>query len=100
VYTPAERERIRAAIIAAARADARITGGALTGSASVGGEDRWSDIDLAFGVADATQVSAVLADFSASMYSQHGALHDLDVIAGAWVYRVFRAAASTASHQT
>ena len=44
----AERNGLRAALISAARTDRRITGVALTGSASVGGEDRWSDIDLAF----------------------------------------------------
>ncbi len=31
-----------------AETDERITGAALTGSAAVGREDRWSDIDLAF----------------------------------------------------
>jgi hypothetical protein len=89
LYTPAERDAIRAAIVAAARADTRITGGALTGSAAVDGEDRWSDIDLAFGVADAAALPDLLADFTALMHERHGALHELDVHSGVWIYRVF-----------
>jgi hypothetical protein len=89
LFTPEERERLRADILAAARADPRISGGALTGSASVGNEDRWSDVDLAFGVRDPSGVAGTLADFSARMYDDHQALHHVDVLSGAWVYRVF-----------
>ena len=69
--------------------DTRLSGAAVTGSAAAGREDRWSDIDLAFGVADPALVAAVIADFSDFMYAKHGALHHHDVRAGAWVYRVF-----------
>lgn len=63
MFTPEGRERLRAALVSAADADERITGAALTGSAALGAEDRWSDIDLAFGVAAETgQVDADLAD--------------------------------------
>jgi hypothetical protein len=61
----------------------------ILGSASVKNEDRWSDIDLAFGVAEQDKVRAVLEDFSRVMYDQYGALHHLDVLSGSWVYRVF-----------
>jgi predicted nucleotidyltransferase len=37
---------VRTRLIARARRDARITGAAVTGSATRGAEDRWSDIDL------------------------------------------------------
>jgi hypothetical protein len=88
MYTPEERERVRSALIAAARLDGRIAGAALTGSASVGKEDRWSDIDLAFGVADA-DLAPILADWTERMDREHGAVHHTDVRSGAWVYRVF-----------
>jgi hypothetical protein len=88
MYTPSDRERLRAALLAAARDDPRITGGAITGSASMDNEDRWSDIDLAFGVADGTQ-QAVLADFTKLIYENEAVLHHVDVINGSWVYRVF-----------
>ena len=89
MFTPAERDELRAALIAAARADERITGAALTGSASVGNEDRWSDIDLAFGFAAGTDLGAAIADWTAVMYGRHGAISHLDVISGAVIYRVF-----------
>jgi len=44
MYTVAERETLRDALVSAARADSRVAGAALTGSAAVGGEDEWSDI--------------------------------------------------------
>ena len=89
VYTPGERDRLRTDLVARARADPRISGVALTGSASVGREDRWSDIDLAFGVADPTEIPGTLADWTAAMYERHGAIHHVDEIAGTWTYRVF-----------
>ena len=62
---------------------------ALTGSASLGREDRWSDIDLAFGVGEALKIEPVVADWTARMYAQHGAVHQVDVRREAWLYRVF-----------
>jgi len=80
---------VRDDLIAAAHADERITGVALTGSASLGREDRWSDIDLAFGVREASEMESVIADWTARMYAQHIALHHVDVRRDAWLYRVF-----------
>jgi hypothetical protein len=76
-------------LLQAAQADPRITGVAITGSASVDKEDRWSDIDLAFGVGEEAAVETSLADFSGRMYRDHHALHHLDVRSGRWIYRVF-----------
>jgi hypothetical protein len=89
MFTPEERTRLRAALVDAASADERISGAAITGSASQDREDQWSDIDLAFGIRNGYDVQAALADWSARMYRQHGALHHVDVHAGAWIYRVF-----------
>jgi hypothetical protein len=61
----------------------------VTGSAANGPGDAWSDIDLGFGVGDAAQMRDVLRDWTARMYERHQALHHFDVMAGAWVYRVF-----------
>ncbi len=66
-----------------------ITGVALTGSAAIGREDRWSDIDLAFGVGEASQIEPAVAEWTARMYAQHGAVHQLDVRRESWLYRVF-----------
>lgn len=89
MFTPEEREQIRNELIEVGRNDIRITGGALTGSASVAKEDQWSDLDLAFGVRDISNVASALSDFSARMYDKYGALHHLDVPSGTWIYRVF-----------
>ena len=89
MFTVEERAQLRADLIADARKDHRITGGAITGSASVGRDDRWSDIDLAFGVRAANEIPATLADWTARMLDRHGALDHFDLTVGAWVYRVF-----------
>jgi hypothetical protein len=75
--------------VATARADKRITGAALTGSAARDADDRWSDLDLAFGIGDAAQLQDALSDWTDRMYRGHQALHHVDVVVGATIYRVF-----------
>src|ERR1051326_1039240 len=89
MFTPEERDSIRQALLARARQDVRIEAAAITGSASVGKEDRWSDIDLAFGVRDASDMQAAGDDWSRHMYDHHGAVHHVDVARPPWLYRVF-----------
>ena len=89
MFTPGEREALREKLIEVARADARLSGGAVTGSGAMRDTDAWSDIDLAFGVREAPQIPDVIKDFTALMARDHGALHTLDVPSGAWIYRVF-----------
>jgi hypothetical protein len=50
-FTEDDRNQIRARLLERANEDRRVTSSALTGSARSGAEDRWSDIDLFFGVA-------------------------------------------------
>ena len=89
MFTSEERDRLRSDLLEYAASDRRISGAAITGSAAAGLEDRWSDIDLAFGVENAAELPNVLSDWTAHMYHQHLALHHLDVRSGAWIYRVF-----------
>ena len=88
VFTVEARVQLKSRLLEFASRDPRLSGAAVTGSAAAGREDRWSDIDLAFGVSDPALVGAVLSDFSDFMYAQ-GSLHHHDVRAGAWTYRVF-----------
>jgi hypothetical protein len=88
-FTPEDRIRLRDELIAVARADARITSAALTGSAALGAEDRWSDIDLALGVAANADRGRVIADWTDHMYRECGAVHHTDVNWGATLFRVF-----------
>jgi hypothetical protein len=89
IFTPEEREGLRSELLERAAKDQRISGAAITGSAAGSREDRWSDIDLAFGVKDAGELPNVLSDWTEHMYDRHQALDHLDVSAGAWIYRVF-----------
>ena len=89
MFTSEERDLLRAGLLHRARTDSRIAAAAITGSAAAGREDRWSDIDLAFSVNSASEIPELLADWTAHMYHQHLALHHLDVVSGAWLYRVF-----------
>ena len=89
MFSPEERESIRAALVSMAVADKRVTGAALTGSGALGHEDAWSDIDLAFGVADEVDLPGVIADWSDQIYQEHAAVHHTDVTSGATIYRVF-----------
>ena len=89
MFTSEERERLRSDLLEYAAKDQRISGAAITGSAAAARQDQWSDIDLAFGVSDATELPKVLSDWTAYMYDQHLALHHFDVRSGEWIYRVF-----------
>ena len=85
-----ERRRwVRQWLLSRARADQRITGAALTGSAARGTEDAWSDVDLFFGAADGICVDSLLAEWSAHVYRELGAVHHFDLRSGPTVYRAF-----------
>lgn len=89
VFSVEERERLRAALVAAAQADQRVVGAALTGSAATSREDRWSDIDLALRLADDADELDVLAGWTRRMYDDWDAVHHLDVWRGETRFRVF-----------
>lgn len=89
MFTEIDRDQIRARLLDRARADRRITGAAVTGSAAGGAEDRWSDIDLFFAVAAEIAPEDVLGEWSQFMYHELGALHHFDLQSGPAIYRAF-----------
>jgi hypothetical protein len=89
MYTPEERLALRAALLEHASQDPQITAAAITGSGAADREDEWSDIDLAFAIANGSDIADSLARWTATMYERHDAVHHVDVKAGAWIYRVF-----------
>jgi hypothetical protein len=89
VFTSQKREQIRGELIAAAKADSRIVGAAHLGSAAIGLEDRWSDIDLALGLALNADLNQVLADWTTRLYRDYAAVANYDVGRGDILYRVF-----------
>ena len=89
MFTVEERDRIRDRILAMARADPRIVAGAEIGSLARGPGDRWSDLDLGFGVGDGATPAGVLADWTPRLEREAEAVHLFDLASGAAVYRVF-----------
>jgi hypothetical protein len=89
LFSPEERDRVRERVFAIARADERVTGGAVTGSRSVGAEDRWSDVDTAFGVAAGVALDDVLSDWTEALERELDIVHHFDLRHGPTLYRVF-----------
>jgi hypothetical protein len=87
MFTVAQRDATQRHLLDLAAADPAIVGAAVTGSLATGGGDRFSDIDLFFGVDG--PLEATLERVTALVYSQLAALHHWDLPAGEAVYRVF-----------
>ncbi|WP_329789413.1 nucleotidyltransferase domain-containing protein [Lentzea sp. DG1S-22] len=86
MFRVSEREQLRGDLVRAAETDFRVVGAAVTGSAAVDREDRWSDIDFALSVE--RDVDGVVADWTALMQAC-GAVGHLDVRRGNVLFRVF-----------
>jgi predicted nucleotidyltransferase len=86
---PAERERVHARLVEFARADERIVAAALTGSLAAGRGDEWSDIDLAFALADRVEVSPVVEDWTVLLAGELGVVQHWDLPFRTSLYRVF-----------
>lgn len=89
MFSESDRARVRTALLARAGEDDRLTAAAITGSHASGTEDRWSDVDLFFGVRDDVPIETVQAGWSASMYREFGAVHHFDLVAQGARYRAF-----------
>lgn len=89
VFSAQKREQIRGELVAAAKADSRIGAAAHLGSAALGLEDRWSDIDLALGLVPDADLNQVVADWTERLYRDHAAAANYDVKRGDILYRVF-----------
>jgi len=89
MFTADERDRVREALLAMARADHRVVAGAEVGAAAQGGGDRWSDLDLAFGLGDGARAVDVFADWTADLGERYGAVQLFDLPFASSLYRVF-----------
>ena len=72
-----------------AESDSRVVAAAVIGSLAQGGGDRWSDLDLTFGVAAESSVAEVLDDWTRELAEAFDAVPLLDLARGDLVYRVF-----------
>ena len=84
-----DRDRVRDFTLQLAESDERVVAGAVIGSLALGEGDRWSDLDLTFGVADKYSVFEVLEDWTTKVAKAFDAVHLFDLPSGASIYRVF-----------
>ncbi|MEU4475257.1 hypothetical protein [Micromonospora sp. NPDC023888] len=70
-----------------AEGDPAVVGAAITGSHAVDGGDRWSDIDLAFGIDG--PLDSAMRRWTELLYRDFAAVHHWDLPSGPAVYRVF-----------
>jgi hypothetical protein len=89
VFTVDERDASRDRILEQAAADDRVVAGAVAGSLAVGTADRYSDVDLTFGVRDGVEVGEVLEDWTHRLVLDLDAVHLVDLVRGPTIYRVF-----------
>lgn len=89
MFSVEQRERVRDYVLELAREDGRVVAGALVGAEADGMADRWSDLDLTFGVREDANVSEVLADWTRELVSALNAVALFDLVVGRAVYRVF-----------
>ena len=89
MFTIEFRDYVRQRVLELARADPRVTGGALTGSTALGAGDKWSDVDVAFGIADGNRLETVLDDWTRALDQEFSVINHFDLRVGNRIYRVF-----------
>jgi len=90
VFTVEQRDALREHVLRLAEADERVVAGAAVGSLAVdGGGDRFSDLDLTFGIADHVPVADVLDDWTRALIGERDAVHLADLERAPTIYRVF-----------
>jgi hypothetical protein len=89
VFTVEQRDALRERLLRLAKQDERVVAGAVVGSLAVDGGDRFSDVDLTFGVADRVGVAEVLDDWTGTLVEELDAVRLADLERGPSTYRVF-----------
>jgi hypothetical protein len=89
VFTVEQRDALRERLLRLAKEDERVVAGAAVGSLAVDGGDRFSDLDLTFGVSEHARVADVLADWTRTLVDELDAVHLTDLERDPTIYRVF-----------
>jgi len=90
MFTVEQRDALRDRVLRLAEEDTRVVAGAAVGSLAVdGGGDRFSDLDLTFGVDDDAPVADVLSDWTQTLSNELAAVRLTDLERGPTIYRVF-----------
>jgi hypothetical protein len=89
VFTVEQRDALLARVLGLGQEDERVVAGAVVGSLAVDAGDRFSDVDLTFGVAGGDQVADVLDDWTRLLIDELDAVPLVDLQRGPTTYRVF-----------
>jgi hypothetical protein len=89
MYTVKDRECLRDWVLDLAASDKRVVAGAVIGSLALAEGDRWSDLDLTFGVVDGVPSLEVLGDWTDRLIEEFDAVQLFDLPSGPTLYRVF-----------
>jgi hypothetical protein len=89
VFTVEQRDALRDRVLRLAEDDERIVAGAAVGSLAIDEGDRFSDLDLTFGVADHVEVADVLDDWGRTLVDELDAVQLAELERGPTIYRVF-----------
>jgi hypothetical protein len=89
MFSVSDRNHVSDYVLQLADDDKRVIAGAVVGSLALSEGDRWSDLDLTFGVADEFSMYDVLADWTKQLICEFDATHLFDLPSGASIYRVF-----------
>jgi hypothetical protein len=88
VFTVEQRDALREQVLLLADKDERVVAGAAVGSLAAGTGDRFSDLDLTFGIADHVPTADVLEDWTQTLVTEHDAVHLVDLERPPTTYRV------------
>jgi hypothetical protein len=90
MFTVEQRDALRDRVLRLAEEDDRVVAAAVVGSLAVdGGGDRFSDLDLTFGIAAGVSVTVVLDDWTTRLADELDAVPLADLARGLTIYRVF-----------
>lgn len=89
MFSIEDRDRVRDFVLRLAKSDARVVAAAIVGSLAHADGDRFSDLDLTFGVRDDAVVSEVAADWTRRLAAELDASTLFDLPFGSTIYRVF-----------
>jgi hypothetical protein len=89
VFTIEQRDAALDRVLRLGHEDRRIVAGALVGSLAAEAGDRFSDVDLTFGVADGVPIAEVLDDWTRTLGETLDVVRLVDLVRGPTTYRVF-----------
>src|SRR5437667_10363047 len=89
MFTVEQRDALCERVLRVAEEDERVVAGAAVGSLAVDGGDRFSDLDLTFGIADDVPAAEVLDDWARTLIGEQNAVRLADLQRGPTTYRVF-----------